>query len=151
MEQPAQSTEDEDTLTNRFADLITKVVEESSAEVIVRTQAAEDSTQEAEGNKVHIPDVKHIPAAEEGVAPPKEALVVEEKPFEEVKTPERPVKQAKVDPNVDFKLGKKEITALGKALMKSSFIEDELCQMVTILGYDDPRCSDSTSLTANPF
>ncbi len=150
-EQPSTDEQEDDTLANRFSDLITKVVAESSSELISRTQAAEDSSQEAEGNKVLVSDVKPIPAAEEGKPQPKEALVVEEKPFQEEKTPKRPVKQAKVDPNVDFKLGKKEITALGKALMKNSFIEEELCQMVTILGYDDPRCADATSLTANPF
>lgn len=151
VEQPASGEEDDDSLASRFSDLITKVVAESSVEDVVRTQAAEDSHQEAEGNKVVVKDKRPPPAAVEGAPAPKEAVVGDEKPFEETKAHKTPVTEPKDDPNVDFKLGKKEMVALGKALLKNPVIEEELCQMMTILGYDDARCAESTSLTANPF
>lgn len=151
VERPASGGEDEDTLANRFTDLITKVVAESSVEGVMRTQAAEDSQQEAEGNKVVIKDKKPPPAAAEGAPAPKEAVIGDEKPFEEAKVPKTPVTRPKDDPNVDFKLGKKEMVALGKALLKNPMIEEELCQMVTILGYDDARCGDAAFLTDRPF
>lgn len=138
-------------MASRFTELITRVVAESSVEEVVRTQAAEDSHQEAEGTKLIVKDKNPPPAAVEGAPAPKVAVVGEEKPFQEAKVPKAPVKNSKDNANVDFKLGKKEMVALGKALLKNPFIEEELCQMMTILGYEDPRCADATALTANPF